>query len=350
MVTNIPEAIRILGLAVISFITAFALTPLVSKLLFRFGIRKQIRTSETAPVFNQLHQKKEGTPTMGGIIIWATVLGLAIIFWLLAKIFGGAWEELNFIDRAQTYLPLVTMFVAAMFGLFDDFLGVLRIGPHGGGLRMSQKISLYTLIALIGALWFYYRLDWHILTVPFLGNIEIGWLYIPIFTFIIVASAFSANETDGLDGLAGGVMLFAFGALTAVAFALGRYELAAFSGVVVGALLAFLWFNIYPARFFMGDTGSMALGITLGVMAMLTNTTLLLPLFAPILVIESFSVIIQVISKKLRGKKIFISTPIHHHFEAIGWPETQVTMRFWIISVVSVAFGLVIFFLSRFWT
>lgn len=350
MVTNIPEAIRVLGLAVISFITAFTLTPLVSKLLFRFGMRKQIRASEAAPVFSQLHQKKEGTPTMGGIIVWATVLGLAVIFWFLAKIFGGAWEEFNFIDRGQTYLPLVTMLVAAMFGLFDDFLGVLRIGPHGGGLRMNQKIALYTLIALIGALWFYYRLDWHILTVPFLGNIEIGWLYIPLFIFIIVASAFSANETDGLDGLAGGVMLFAFSALTAVAFALGRYELAAFSGVVVGALLAFLWFNIYPARFFMGDTGSMALGITLGVIAMLTNTTLLLPLFAPILVIESLSVIVQVISKKLRGKKIFISTPIHHHFEAIGWPETQVTMRFWIISVISVAFGLVIFFLSRFWT
>jgi len=167
--------------------------------------------------------------------------------------------------------------------------------------------------------------------------------------FVIIASAFSANETDGLDGLLGGVSLFAFVALTAVAFVLGRYDLATFSGVTSGALLAFLWFNIYPARFFMGDTGSMALGITMGVIAMLTNTALFLPFFAPILIIESISVIIQMTSKKFFGRKIFISTPIHHHFEAIGWPETKVTMRFWIISAVFVAFGLSLFFISRFY-
>lgn len=184
---------------------------------------------------------------------------------------------------------------------------------------------------------------------PFLGNINIGWFYIPIFMFIIVASAFSANETDGLDGLLGGVMLFAFIALTVVAFVLGRYHLAAFGGVTIGALLAFLWFNIYPARFFMGDTGSMSLGITMGVIVMLTNTTLLLPLFAIILVVESLSVIIQVVSKKLRnGKKVFLSAPIHHHFEALGWHESKITMRFWIISAIFSILGLVIFFLNRF--
>ena len=166
--------------------------------------------------------------------------------------------------------------------------------------------------------------------------------------FIIIATAFSANETDGLDGLLGGVSLFAFGALTIVSFVLGRFDLAAMSGAIIGALLAFLWFNIPPAKFFMGDTGSMALGITLGVMTMLTNTTFLLPFFAIILVIESSSVIIQVTSKKLFKRKIFLSTPIHHHFEAIGWPESQVTMRFWIISVVSMGIGLVIFFIDRF--
>lgn len=213
---------------------------------------------------------------------------------------------------------------------------------------MSQKIIVYTLMALIGGLWFFYRLDWSVLYVPFFGNVEVGWWYIPIFMFIIIASAFSANETDGLDGLLGGVLLFTFGALTVVAFTLGRYDLATFSGVTVGALLAFLWFNIYPARFFMGDTGSMALGITMGVIAMLTNTALFLPFFAVILVAESLSVIIQLTSKKLFGRKIFISTPIHHHFEAIGWPETKVTMRFWIISAVFTALGLALFFIARF--
>jgi phospho-N-acetylmuramoyl-pentapeptide-transferase len=207
---------------------------------------------------------------------------------------------------------------------------------------------IYSTLALIGALWFYFKLDWNVLAVPFVGNIVIGWWYIPIFIFIIVASAFSANETDGLDGLAGGVMLFTFVALTIVAFVLQRFHLATFGAVVVGALLAFLWFNIYPARFFMGDTGSMSLGITIGVIAMLTNTTLLLPFFAPIFVIESGSVIIQVLSKKFRKKKVFLSAPIHHHFEALGWPETKVTMRFWIVSIIFAALGLVIFFLNRF--
>lgn len=221
-------------------------------------------------------------------------------------------------------------------------------GANGGGLKIRYKLILYAVVAILGAWWFYFKLEWTVLAVPFFGNFEIGWWYIPLFIFIIVASAFSANETDGLDGLLGGVLLFAFAALTTVAFVLGRYDLAAFGGMVIGSLLAFLWFNIYPARFFMGDTGSMSLGITLGVVSMLTNTTLLLPLFAIILVLESLSVIIQLACKKLFHKKVFLSTPIHHHFEGLGWPESQVTMRFWIISAISSAFGLVLFFLSRF--
>ena len=342
------QAVRVIGLAVVAFLAAFALTPFIARLLEKFHLHKQIRASDSAPIFSKLHAKKAGTPTMGGVIIWLTVLGLAVIFLVLDLLFDGLWTYLNFVDRAQTYLPIAAMLVAALLGLADDILGILKIGPYGGGLRMSQKLVVYLLLALIGALWFYYRLGWDVLAVPFVGNVEIGWLYIPLFVFIIVASAFSANETDGLDGLAGGVLLFAFCALTAVAFAIGRYDLATFGGVTIGALLAFLWFNIYPARFFMGDTGSMSLGITMGVIAMLTNTTLLLPLFASILVLESLSVIIQVLSRKLRGKKVFLSAPIHHHFEALGWPETKVTMRFWIISVIFSALGLAIFFLNRY--
>ncbi len=343
----IIQAVRIIGLSLVAFLAAFAITPLVSKLLFKFHVKKQIRTSEAAPVFSQLHAKKEGTPTMGGAIIWLTVIGMALVFLVLNWLFDGFWGYLNFVDRAETYLPIAAMLIAALLGLADDTLGVLKIGPYGGGLRVTQKMVMYLLFAVVAALWFYYRLDWDVLSVPFIGPVSIGWLYIPLFVFIIVASAFSANETDGLDGLLGGVMLFAFIALTAVAFALQRYDLATFGGVTIGALLAFLWFNIYPARFFMGDTGSMSLGITMGVIAMLTNTTLLLPFFAPILVLESLSVIIQVLSKRFRGKKVFISAPIHHHFEALGWPETKVTMRFWIVSVIFSALGLAIFFLTQ---
>ena len=285
---------------------------------------------------------------MGGLIVWGTVIVMALLILILSKFLDGFWTYLNFVDRAETYLPLAAMAIAGVLGLVDDIFGVMRIGSGSGGLRVNQKLVVYFFLAVLGALWFYYRLDWDILVIPLVGQVNIGWFYIPLFIFVIVASAFSANEADGLDGLAGGVLLFAFIALTVVAFALGRFELATFGGVTIGALLAFLWFNIFPARFFMGDTGSMALGITMGVVSMLTNTTLLLPFFAPILVIESTSVIIQYFSKKLRGKKVFLSAPIHHHFEAIGWPETQVTMRFWIISAISSAFGLAIFFLSRF--
>lgn len=344
---EVSQLIRILILGAVSFLAAVALTPILSRYLYKYRMGKQIRT-EGAPVFAQLHSKKAGTPTMGGILIWATTLGLALVLWLLSLIFDGFWDYFSFIDRAQTYLPLVALASAAFFGLADDLLGVFKIGSKGGGLNIKQKILLYSFVALIGASWFYFRLDWDVLHIPFLGDFSIGWWYIPLFIFIVVASAFSTNETDGLDGLAGGVMIVAFAALTVVAFVEGRYHLASFTGVIAGALLAFLWFNIYPARFFMGDTGSMSLGITLGVIVMLTNTTLLLPFFAFILVMESGSVILQVISKKIFHKKIFLSTPVHHHFEAIGWPETKVTMRFWIISGLVASMGLVLFFLDRF--
>lgn len=345
---QILQIIRVLGLSVVSFLTALGLTPAYTKFLRRYNWLKQIRTRESAPVFSQLHQKKAGTPTTGGVIIWSTVLGLAFIIWSLNLFFDEFWGYLNFVDRAQTYLPIAAMLIAAVIGLIDDLLGVFKIGPQGGGLKVRHKILVYTLISLVGAGWFFYRLDWDVIHIPFWGNFNIGWWYMPFFMFIIIASAFSVNETDGLDGLAGGVLLFAFTALTVVAFVMGRYHLAAFSGAVIGALLAFLWFNIYPARFFMGDTGSMTLGITLGTITMLTNTALLLPFFAIIPVIESLSVIAQMTSKLLFRKKLFISTPIHHHFEAVGWGESQIVMRFWIISAIFTSLGLVLFFADKF--
>ncbi len=345
----IAQTIRVAVIFGVAFVTALLVTPLWSRFLKRHNFGKQIRNDADTPVFQNLHKGKAGIPTGAGVIIWATVIGLAIVFDLLNYLFDGVWHFFNFVSRAETYLPLAAMLIAALLGLLDDWLGVLRVGgAAGGGLKVRHKIMLYLVVALVGAWWFYFRLGWDVLFIPFYGSISIGWWYIPIFIFIIVAAAFSANETDGLDGLLGGVSLFTFIALTTVAFVLHRYDLAAFGGAVVGALLAFLWNNIYPARFIMGDTGSMALGVTIGVIAMLTNTTLLLPLFAVILVIESLSVIIQIASKKLRrGKKIFRSAPIHHHFEALGWPESQVTMRAWIISAVFSALGLIIFFLSR---
>ena len=345
----ISEAIRLMILTTISFFAALLITPAWFSFLKKYKFGKQLRDGAETPIFSELHKNKAGTPTSGGVIIWSTVLGMAAIFDIFNHLFGGFWTYLNFVDRAETYLPILTLLIAALLGLLDDYLGVLKLGgASGGGLKIREKSVLYLIMALIGAWWFYFRLGWDVLAVPFVGNIVIGWWYIPIFLFIIFASAFSANETDGLDGLLGGVSLFAFVGLTTVAFVLHRYDLAAFGGAIIGALLAFLWFNIYPAKFFMGDTGSMSLGVTIGVIAMLTNTTLILPFFTIIMVFESVSVIIQVTSKKMRhGKKVFRSTPIHHHFEALGWPESQITMRFWIISAIFSAIGVIIFFLSR---
>jgi len=341
---------RILALAALSFVVAFLLTPLWTYFLYKFRLGKQIR-NEGAPIFQQMHQKKEGTPTMGGLLIWLTVFLLAIIFWGLQKIgIDSIIGKFNFLNRGQTLLPLGALVASALVGLADDLLGIFKIGPKGGGLKMRHRLIIYTLIAAFGAWWFYSKLSWSTVHIPFVGNFDIGIWYILIFVFILVATSFSVNETDGLDGLAGGTLLTAFSAYGVTAYSQGHYDLAAFCGVIIGALLAFLWFNIHPARFFMGDTGAMSLGITLGIIAMLTNQFLLLPLIGFILVIESLSVIIQTISKKLRGgKKIFLSTPIHHHFEAKGWPETKVTMRFWIISWIMAVLGLIIAFLDRFY-
>ena len=343
----ILEGVRVIAVLIVAFITALVLTPFIINFLKKLHAGKQIRVSKDTPIFSSLHRKKEGTLTMGGMIIWLTVFILMAGFLLLDVLFDGFWGHFNFIDRAQTYLPLAAFFIAAALGFFDDIMGVLRVGDKGGGMRISHKMIIYFCLAVVGAWWFYSKLEWREISVPFVGNFEIGFWYVPIFIFIIIASAFSANETDGLDGLWGGVSLFIFAALLVISFALGRFDLAAMIGAILGALLAFLWFNIYPARFFMGDTGAMALGITMGIIAMLTNTVLLLPIFAIVPVMESSSVIVQTLYKKYLKRKFFLSTPIHHHFEACGWPESQVTMRFWIISVIGMGFGLAIFFLDR---
>ncbi len=339
--------IKIFFLISISFVCAVAFTPLLTYFLYKYKLGKRIRSESSAPIMSKLHAKKSGTPTMGGILVWFTVISLALIInYLMHYTNSQTLKDLNFLTRSETWLPIGALFLSAMVGLFDDFLNIHGIGSKGGGLRVRHRLIAYTLIAMAGAYWFYFKLDWDLIRVPFLGDFNIGLWYIPIFLFIIIATSFSVNETDGLDGLAGGALLTSFTAFGVIAFVQGRYDLAAFCGVIIGALTAFLWFNINPARFFMGDTGAMSLGVTLGVIAMLTNTVLLLPIIGFIFVIESLSVIIQITSKKIRKKKVFKSAPIHHHFEAIGWSEPKIVMRFWIVSGMMAVVGLIIFMLD----
>ena len=336
-------------LSVLSFIIAFACTPILTHFLYKYKMGKQIRDSKSAPIFAALHKDKAGTPTMGGVLIWVTVLLLALLFYVLGHFFDGIFDKLNFLTREQTLLPLGIMVFAAVIGLIDDYLGVRKIGPKGGGLSLLMRLGIITAIAAVASFWFYFKLDWDVIHIPFAGNYLLGWWYIPVFIFIVVATAFSVNETDGLDGLAGGTMATTFAALGAIAFAQGKFELAAFCAVIMGALIAFLWFNINPARFFMGDTGAISLGITIGIVAMLTNTALLLPIIGLIFMIETLSVIVQTLSKKIRKKKIFHSTPIHHHFQALGWPEPKIVMRFWIISAITSVAGVIVFLMDKGW-
>jgi phospho-N-acetylmuramoyl-pentapeptide-transferase len=341
--------IKILFFTTFSFVFAIVSTPLLTHFLYKYKMGKQIRDDGSTPLFSKLHAHKAGTPTMGGILIWATVLIISLAFFYLAKFLP--WEiftDLNFLSRKETLLPLGALVASALVGLLDDWLDVKRLGYKKRGIKFSHKLLIYTAIAMFGAWWFYFKLGFETISVPFFGDFQVGAFYILFFIAVVVGTAFAVNQTDGLDGLAGGTLLIAFASYAVIAFATGRYDLATFCGVIVGALLAFLWFNINPARFIMGDTGSISMGVTLALVALYTHTALILPFLGFIFVLEAVSTVIQIVSKKLRnGKKVFRSAPIHHHFEALGWPEPKIVMRAWVIAGVSAAIGLIIFILDK---
>lgn len=354
MVVNIEltDAIRhlflIYGSLLSAFILAVVLTPPFVNLLFKYKIGKQIREEtvdgKKATLFSKLHKKKSGTPTMGGIIIWGVTAAVVLITWLLSLDPISLFKN-SLLTREETYLPMFTLIAAALLGAVDDWFNIKGIGKHKG-LKAKPKMFWLILFGLLGGLWFYYKLGYDQIHVPFFGDFIIGAWYIPLFIFIIIACANCVNFTDGLDGLAGGLTIIAFGAYSIIAYLNGQLILSAFCAVIVGATLAFVWFNIPPALFYMGDTGSMSLGATLGVLAMLTDTVLILPLIAFVFVIEGLSVVIQLTSKKYFGRKVFHIAPIHHHFEHLGWGESKVVMRFWIVGLFFAILGVIIAMLN----
>lgn len=334
---------KILALATISTLLAFAWTPLLTHVLYKYKMGKSIRSAVNAPMFAKMHAKKAGVPTMGGLLMWVTPLAVAMLFYAVHVLAPNSFfGELNFLSRAQTWLPLAALVAAGLLGLVDDFLNVRGIGPAGGGIHIRHRLLLYTAIAAIGAWWFYVKLDWNSIHIPFVGDATIGWWYIPIFIAVIVLTSFSVNQTDGLDGLAGGTLASAFGAYAVIALIQGQVDLAALCAVIMGALVTFLWFNIFPARFIMGDTGAMSLGVTLAIVAMLTDSAALLPIIGIVFVVEAVTTGIQLVSKRLFGRKVFLIAPIHHHYEAKGWPEPKVVMRFWVISWIGAGLGIMI--------
>ena len=343
------NVIKIFTLGAVSFIIAIILTPALTNFLYRHKLwRKTARTKsidgKELVNFSKFHSEGETrVPRFGGLLIWLTAFFLAFLFWLLSVIVNIPFiEKLNFLSRSQTWLPLFALVSASLVGLADDILQVFGKGKYiGGGLKLRHRLILVALIGLIGAWWFYYKLGYRTIHIPGNGDFYIGIWYIPFFIIVMLAT-YSGGVIDGLDGLAGGSFASIFAAFGAIAFARNQIDLAAFSMVILGAVLAFLWFNIPPARFYMGETGIMGLCAGLTVIAFLTDSVLVLPIIGFLLVIESASVIFQLLSKKFLKRKIFLAAPLHHHFEALGWPHYKVTMRFWIIGVVVAIIGVAI--------
>lgn len=334
--TNNLIHILVLGFASLSL--SMLITPLYTNVAYRRQWWKRQRTEAwsggEATVYQQLHAEKHkrNIPTMAGLIFVASI----------------AVTTLFNLSRGQTWLPLAGMLGAALIGLVDDIMNIRSNGSGVAGMRSRSKFLLYSLVAIVGGWWFYSKLGVTAIYLPGLGQWHIGILVVALFWLIVVATANAVNITDGLDGLAGGLLVSSFMAYAIISVVEGKLALAGFCITVVGALLSYTWFNIYPARFLMGDVGSFALGTALGVIAMQTDTVYVLPIIGAVYVFETGSVIINRLSRKFRhGKKVFLSSPIHHHFEAIGWPETKVTMRFWIMGQVAGVLGLIVFLFGR---
>ncbi|HOS87922.1 MAG TPA: hypothetical protein PL093_00180 [Candidatus Pacearchaeota archaeon] len=346
------EAIKILSLAIGASIIAILIGNFLVKYLYKIKFWKKEARAKTidgkdAEVFLSLHKERETTvPRGGGLVIWVTVLILILLGLLLGQITDIWWlKKLNFLSREQTWIPIFALITASIIGLVDDILVVYGKGKYiGGGLTFKMRFALVTIIGLIGGFWFYYKLGWDSIRVPLIGNfpegtaIHLGVGYILLYVIVSLAS-WASGVVDGLDGLAGGVFASIFGAFTVIALFQGKIDLAAFCAIILGTLFSFLWFNIPPAKFYMGETGILGLTMTMTAVAFITNSVFVLPIIGGVLVIETGSVILQLFSKKIWHKKLWLSTPIHHHLEAIGWTAPQIVMRFWIISVVLAILG-----------
>ena len=319
--------------AIAGFILAMILTPVYTFFAYKYKFWKKQKTAsvtgEKLKIVSKLHAKKiaRNIPTMAGVI---GVVSVIIITWFFN------------LNRAETWLPLAGLAGGAAIGLIDDILNVWGSNRKDAGLRAPVKFAMIITVGLVLGWFFHTKLGFTSVMIPFVGNVDIKWAMIPLFMFAVVATSNAVNISDGLDGLAGGLLAAAYGSFGVIAVIQGQYHLATFCFTVIGALLAYIWFNVYPARFFMGDIGSFAWGTSLGVIAMLTNSLLLLPVIGLIFVIEAGSSAIQIFSKKFFGKKVFVAAPFHHHLEAKGWEETKITMRFWVIAVALAFVGIVL--------
>jgi len=294
--------------------------PLI-QLLGRAGIGKEIN-----PWGPATHRPKRGTPTMGGLLIIASILPVTV--------------AVNLVGHLSILLPLGALLATALIGACDDYLTL--VGRRSEGLPPWAKLLSLTVVAVVVAAVLYGAFKLSGVYIP--GSqelVDLGIWYLPVAVFVIVGTANAVNITDGVDGLAASLLAIAFLAYGFIAFLQGQLPLMTFAFTVVGALLAFLWYNAHPAEVFMGDTGSLALGTTLAVVALMTSQWALLPVVGVVFVLETLSVILQKAYRRLTGdKRLFRMAPIHHHFELSGWAETQVSTRFWVLGMVGALLGI----------
>jgi len=341
---------RIFVPATVAFLFGIGITPIITHFLYKYKMWKPKAgklglDGKPAQVFNSLHESKEvGTPRFGGVIVWGSVVLTALLLQILWLIFPDAFEQLAFISRSQTWVPLATLLAGALVGFVDDLYEV----QGRPGIPLRYRLILVAVVAALSAWWFYAKLGVTTLAVPFgSGLLDIGVWFIPFF-ILVALFIYAGGVIDGLDGLAGGVFATIFGAYAGVALFQDQLDLAALCAAIAGGLLAFLWFNIPPARFYLSETGTMGLTLTLVVVAFLTDGlgggkgVMALPIIALPLVITVLSNIAQIISKKVFGRKLLRVAPLHHHFEALGWPSYKVVMRYWIVGVVAAILGMTI--------
>jgi phospho-N-acetylmuramoyl-pentapeptide-transferase len=345
--------IKVLAPTAIAFFVGILITPIISHYLYRKEMWKKKSGKGVGygggktPIFDKLHNERDtSTPRMGGIVIWASVVITVLFIWILQFIFPGtSLGNLDFLSRSQTWLPAAALLVGAAVGFLDDLLVVRGTGKHfAGGLPLSQRLLVVGATALFSGWWFYEKLEVSSVSLFGFGTLDLGILFVPFF-LVVALLVYASSVIDGIDGLSGGTFMFIFTAYAGIAVYQSQIDLAAFCATVVGGILAFLWFNIPPARFYMTETGVMALTMSLTVVAFMTDTLAggeglsVLPIIGALLLLTVFSDIIQLLSKKIRKKKVFLVAPIHHHFEAMGWPAEKVTMRYWVLGFVFAIIG-----------
>lgn len=353
----IVDVVKVILPSILAFIVGMMITPPISSYLYKNQMwkkkaKKFAVDGHGSPIFDSTLDKERltQTPRLGGLVIIISSFLVGFLIWLIARMFPTELlEKIEFISRNQTWVPFATFLVGGIVGFIDDILEVRGNGTHiSGGLSLKIRLIIVATVGLLISSWFFIKLDVDTLNLPFLGEVFLGWTIIPLYTLIIMG-IYAGGIIDGIDGLAGGVFSIMFTAYAVIAFDLNQINLASFIMLIVGSILAFLWHNVPPARFYMSETGSMALTMTLAVVAFMTDSIgggqgiAVLPIIALPLLVTVLSTSIQVLSKKFRnGKKIFLVAPLHHHFEAKGWPPYKVTMRYWISSVICAATGVII--------